>query len=250
MSILDEASTVSEDREAITVLLYGASGVGKTRFIGSGRESGKNDLIIAVEKGTVSASRAGSQAKVLRPKDWTQLIEIIDAITEEPERFEWVSLDSLTQLQDFIWENIIDEEVSNNPSRSRYTKQLQEYGEAQERFKYVVNRLIDSGANVIFTATSEDADDENGNKTKMPSIHGKQGVLAMWTAAKPDIVCHLSVAETSKGVQYRRFQFNKTPKEYAKDRFAVFEKPQANLTLDKFTATLLEAGENQKETSN
>lgn len=251
MSILDTAVPVSEDREAVTALIYGDSGVGKTRFLGSGIDHGKNDLIIAVEHGVVSASRSGSQANVLKPQSWEELDEIIEAVTDDPERFDWVTLDSLTQLQDFIWKEIIDGQVSKNPHRSPFKKELQEYGEAQERLKSVVNRLLNSGANVIFTATAEDTVDEEGNTVKMPSIHGKNGALAQWVAAKPDIVGYLSVARTSKNQLYRRFQFNKTPEAYGKDRFAVFDKPVANLTLEKFTNILLEAGEDQsKETEN
>lgn len=251
MSILDTAVPVSEDREAITALIYGDSGVGKTRFAGSGRNNGKDDLIIAVEHGVVSASRSGSETNVLKPKNWDELDEIINAVTDEPDRFDWVILDSLTQLQDFIWDEIIESQVSKNPHRSAFKKELQEYGEAQERLKSVVNRLLNSGANVIFTALSEDYVDEEGNTGKMPSIHGKKGALAQWVAAKPDIVGYLSVAKTGKGQIYRRMQFNKTPSAYAKDRFDIFDKPQANLTLEKFTDTLLAAGEDQtKESAN
>lgn len=246
MSILDQAQPVSDTQEAVTVLLYGASGAGKTRFLGSGRENGKNDLIIAVENGTVSASRAGSQANVIKPKNWAEMEAIVKAIEDEPDRFEWVCLDSLTQLQDFIWDCIIEEKVANNPSRSRYTRELQEYGENQARTKAVVSRLIGSGANVIFTATEDLDVDEEGNKFKLPSIHGKNGALAMWCAAKPDIVGHLTVAKNpSDGQLFRRFQFFKTPGAIGKDRFDVFTRPQANLTLEKFTDILLAAG--QKE---
>lgn len=248
MSILDEAVPADETVESVKALVYGDSGAGKTTFLGSGKDNGKNDLIIAIEHGTVSAARSGSKAKIIRPKNWDELVEIVEEIVSDPKRFDWVCVDSLTQLQDMIWKHILDSATSANPHRSPFKRELQEYGEAQERYKMIVNRLLDSDANVIFTALTETTVDEEGNSVKMPSIHGKQGALAMWTAAKPDIVCYLSVARTQKGQIYRRYQFNKTPEVYAKDRFSVFDKPVANLTLADFTAKLLEANDDSEQT--
>lgn len=242
MSILDQAISTQDSVESIKALIYGDSGVGKTYFAGSGRNNGEKDLIIAIEHGTVSAARAGSKAKIIRPENLDQLNEIVDAVCDEPHRFDWVIVDSLTQMQDMIWEHIISSAVRANPHRSPYDKQLQEYGEAQERYKAIVTKLLGSDANVIFTALSETTIDEDGNAVKMPSIHGKQGALAMWTAAKPDIVGYLRVARSGKGKIYHRMEFNKSPEFYAKDRFGVFSKPGVNLTLETFTDKLLNAG--------
>ena len=249
MSILDLATPVQETVESINMVLYGDNGVGKTHFAGSGRDHGKNDLIIAVEQGTVSAARAGSQASVLHAKDYDTLMQIIEAVEAEPDRFEWVVLDSLTKTQDLIWDHILGTATERNPSRSRYKKELQEYGEAQERLKEIVERLVSCEANVIFTAQAELDVDEESQEYKRPQLHGRQGAIAQWVCAQVDLVGYLRVAKY-KGKTYRRFEFNKEPEFYAKDRFAAFPTFVPNLTLEKMTDTLLGAGVEEEANNN
>lgn len=248
MSILDLAVPASETVESINALIYGSNGAGKTRLAGSGRDKGKNDLIIATERGTVSAARANSEANVLRVNTYEELLEAIEAIEDNPDRFEWVILDSLTKTQDLIWDYLLDPRSGRNPSRSKYKKELQEYGEEQERLKEIVNRLVNCDSNVIFTALTELAVDEEAQEFRRPQIHGKQGEVAEWVCGQVDLLGYLRVA-TLKGETVRRLDFGKKPEYYAKDRFDVFKGPQINLTLEKMTNELLEAGVNEKEES-
>lgn len=238
MSILDLAKPAKEAVESVNMLLYGDSGVGKTTFCGSGRQRGKNDLIIAVEKGTISAARAGSQANVLNVEDLDQLFEIISAIENEPERFEWVCVDSITKLQDMIWQHIISKAVERNPGRNRFKRELQEYGEAQLILKEIIERLNASKANILYTATSASDVNEEAEQYAIPNIHGQKNALAAWVTAQMDLVCYMTPG-VHKGVEYRRFNFVKDSKHWAKDRFSVFRKPVANLTLEKMTNRLL-----------
>lgn len=240
MSILDQAKPVFETVSSVNVLVHGDSGVGKTVFAGSGRGRGEKDLIIAVEKnGTISAARSGSKANVIQVSTLDEFYEIITAIEDEPDRFEWVTVDSITKLQDLIWSHILDEATGKNPSRSKFKKELQEYGEAQERLKEIVERLNNSDANILWTAVSDLATDENGNEFKMPSIHGKQGALAAWICAQMDTVIYLSVVARQNGKLGRLFQFDKTPEAYAKDRLQTFGPTAGNLSLADFTNKIL-----------
>lgn len=239
-NILDLATPAVESVESINVLLHGDSGAGKTVFAGSGREEGKNDLILAIEQGTLSAARRGSKANVLPIKTWEELDAAVTAICDDPERFDWVIVDSLTKMQDLIWSHILDEAVGRNPSRSPFKKELQEYGEAQQRLSSIIERLNSSDANIIYTALSELHVDEEANEFKMPSIHGQSGKLAAWVCAQMDVVAYISVARNKDRKEFRKFQFNKTPEVFAKDRLNIFPKPVANLTLEKFTDKLLE----------
>lgn len=241
MGILDNIAPASKTVESINALVYGDSGVGKTYFAGSGSEKGKNDLLIAIEHGTVSAANAGSEVNVLKINTWDEFMEAIEAIVDNPHRFGWVIVDSLTKLQDLIWKDILDTAVGKNPARSPYKRELQEYGEAQLRFRSVIERLNSSDANVLYTALSVLATDEESNEFKMPSIHGQKGDLAAWTCAQMDIVGNIRVLRKD-GQLFRAFTFSKSPEIFAKDRFGVFTKSVKNLSLAKFTDTLLEAG--------
>ena len=130
-SILDTAKPVTEVSNSVNMLLHADSGVGKTVFAGSGRDHGKNDLIIDIEGGTLSAARSSSKASAIRVNDYDELLQIVGEIEDNPDRFEWVVVDSLTKLQDLIWNKIVGDAVSKNPSRSPHKRELQEYGEAQ-----------------------------------------------------------------------------------------------------------------------
>lgn len=241
MSILDQAAPAAETVESINVLIYGNPGAGKTVFSGSGRDSGRNDLIIAIDHGTVSAARAGSLTQTIKVKDWATVLEIVEAIEDEPDRYEWVIVDGLTKLQDVIWDHIVSTEVRRNPSRSKYVKQLQEYGEAQGMLMEVVERLVSSEANILFTAHAELATDEDSQEFRRPQIHGRKGALSEWVCAQVDLLGYLRLADKD-GTEYRRLEFNQQPEFVAKDRFNVFVAPQANLTLDTMTSRLLESG--------
>lgn len=246
MGILDTAIPASEVKESINALIYGESGSGKTVFAGSGREAGKNDLLIAIEHGTVSAARQGSKINVLDIESWDQFMEAIEAVIDDPERFEWVIIDSLTKLQDLIWSDILGKAMSSNPSRSPYKRELQEYGEAQMRLRSVIERLNNSDANVMYTALSVLATDEESNEFQMPSIHGQKGDLAAWVCAQMDIVGYLSVVRAKDQI-VRKLQLTKTPEVFAKDRFGVYTKPVGNHTLEEMTNRLLAAGEDNQE---
>ena len=83
-NILDMAVPATETVTSVNILIHGDSGSGKTTFAGSGRDNGKNDLILAIENGTVSAARSGSQANVLQINTWEELNQAIDAIVDDP----------------------------------------------------------------------------------------------------------------------------------------------------------------------
>lgn len=249
MSILDLAQPATETKESINALVYGPSGVGKTVFAGSGKDQGKKDLLLAVEHGTVSAARQGSKVNVLPINSWDEFAAAVEEVCDDPEKFDWVIIDSLTKLQDLIWSDIIDKAVGANPSRSPYKRELQEYGEAQLRLRAVIERLNNSDANVIYTALAVLATDEESNEFQSPSIHGQKGDLSAWVCAQMDLVVYMSVVR-SKDQLIRKFTFNKTPEVFAKDRFGVFTKPVGNLTLEAMTNKLLAEGEetpNQEE---
>lgn len=245
-SILDTAVPVSEVATSVNMLLYGETGVGKTVFAGSGRQGGRNDLILDIESGTLSAARSSSKANAIKITSYEQLLEVIEAIEEEPDRFEWVVVDTITKLQDLIWKHITERAVAKNPSRSPHKRELQEYGEAQSRLKEIVDALNQSEANVLWLAHADTMIDEDGNNYRMPAIHGGEGKISAWVCAQMDSVVFLKMANV-KDKLVRAFFFNKKPEHYAKDRMRLFTKPQINLTLEALTNKILEEGEEPTE---
>ena len=244
-NILDSAKPVSEVSTSVNMLVYGDSGVGKTVFAGSGRENGKHDLIIDVEGGTLSAARSNSQANAISATDYDTFVSIVEAIEKEPDRFEWVVVDSLTKLQDVIWNKILEEAVAKSPSRSPYKRELQEYGEAQSRLKDLVERLKNSEANVLFITLADTEVDEDGNTVRVPAVHGSNGKVQAWVSAQMDVVAYLRVLSNNDG-SFRAIHFNKTPEFYAKDRLKLYPgKGVKNLTLAKYTDKILSQSEDE-----
>lgn len=244
-NILDSAKPVSEVSTSVNMLVYGDSGVGKTVFAGSGRENGKHDLIIDVEGGTLSAARSNSQANAIPATDYDTFVSIVEAIEKEPDRFEWVVVDSLTKLQDVIWNKILEEAVAKSPSRSPYKRELQEYGEAQSRLKDLVERLKNSEANVLFITLADTEVDEDGNTVRVPAVHGSNGKVQAWVSAQMDVVAYLRVLSNNDG-SFRAIHFNKTPEFYAKDRLKLYPgKGVKNLTLAKYTDKILSQSEDE-----
>lgn len=245
-SILDTAVPVSETVESINMVLYGDPGSGKTVFAGSGPNQGKDTLLVGIEHGTKSAARAGSKAQVINVDDWDTLEAVVDAIIENPDRYDWVVIDSLTKMQDIIWQKILNDATSKNSSRSQYKKELQEYGEAQEMLKDIVRRLNASDANIIYTAMADLATDEEGNEYRLPALHGGQGAISWWVCGEVDVVCYLSVVRKN-GKTHRAFQFNKSDNVLAKDRFDLYPGRKGDLTLEQYTEALLAASASEEE---
>lgn len=246
-SILDTAQPVSEVSNSVNMLLYGDSGVGKTVFAGSGRDHGKHDLIIDIESGTLSAARSKSQANVIPAYDYDTFVSIVEAVEEDPDRFEWVIVDSITKLQDIIWDKIMSEAVAKNPSRSPYKRELQEWGEAQSRLKDLVERLKNSDANVLFIALADSELDEDGNTVRVPAVHGSKGKVQAWVSAQMDVVAYIRVLSNDGG-SFRAIHFNKTPEFYAKDRLRLYPgKGVKNLTLAKYTDKILSQSETEED---
>lgn len=238
-NILDTAKPVSVISNSVNMLIHADSGVGKTVFAGSGRDNGKNDLILDIEGGTLSAARTNSDANAIQVRDYDQLIEIIEAIEDDPDRFEWVVVDSITKMQDLIWGKILGDATAKNPSRSPHKRELQEYGEAQSRLKDIVERLNNSEANILWTALSDTEVDEDGNSVKVPAVHGQGGKISAWVSAQMDVVAYLRVMNIND-TDTRVMFFNRKPEFYAKDRMRLFSKAQTNLTLEKFTNKILD----------
>ena len=83
----------------MNVLVYGLSGIGKTRFIGSADKSplATPMLLIDVEGGTLSI--AGSKITIVRPTSFKQIQEIYDFLRHENDYYKSVGVDSVTELQ-------------------------------------------------------------------------------------------------------------------------------------------------------
>jgi hypothetical protein len=145
--------SLEEFDESINLLVYGDSGVGKTVLGGSGGTL--RTLIIATDRGTISAKRQGSTAEVWEVEDWEDV--------EKAERwlkgggselYDWVIMDSLEKMQQYLLAHILQLVVEDNATRDIDIPSQGDHQKWQLMFKRFVRKFCDLPVNVMFTATT------------------------------------------------------------------------------------------------
>lgn len=249
---------LQDEDEHVHLLVYADSGVGKTVFGGSDEDV----LFIATEdNGTLSAKRHGSSAKKWKVRNgargWDDVVSAYDWLfknfvaNNEPIPFNWLVLDSLTEMQDMAMQKVLAEAVKMNPSRDRDTPQLQDWQPYFTRFRRLVKAYNSLPVNILYTALQQYEDDEDGEKVALPLLQGKGTQIAKETASWMTSFGQMRVrrrtvgeGEDKKIEEYRQIQWSSTKTIMAKDRTRCLEPRTINLSL-KEIRELLEAGPQQ-----
>lgn len=178
---------LSDADESINMLVYGDPGSGKTVLAGTA----PNALILAVEPGTVSASRMGSKAKRVDCSTYPKFAKVLNGLRrgkvvnpDTGERFDWIVIDSITKLQEKIVEDITTEANKSNANRSATILDMLGHQEMQNRMKRVVGAVNDLPENVLWTAHAMRAEDEEGDPIILPDLTGKNGTQDSTTMSR------------------------------------------------------------------
>jgi hypothetical protein len=166
-----EVYDVQDEDEFVNLLIYGDSGIGKTVLAGSDEDV----LFIAPEdNGTLSAKRFGSTAKKWKIHGWDDIVAAYNWLYElDPIPFNWIVLDSLTEMQDMCMRKILEEGMEMNPSRDPDTPQLQDWIPYQNRFMRLVKSYNSLPCNVLYTALQMEEETEEGDTIVLPMMQGK-----------------------------------------------------------------------------
>ncbi len=228
------AISLDEYEEPTNYLIYADSGSGKTPLGASAAEMLGDDerlLIMAVEKGAISAKKwvsAAAQKRVdIVPCDtYEQFMELMDWLEANPYEYQWVLLDSLTQLQEIAGVYSMQQRHERNPRVDLLVWDKPDYLKAQNIIKDTVRRLNDLAPNVIYTAQLMWADNEEGEPMCLPLLQGgKDGrSFSMKIVGHVPVVGRLDVVtkenkETKAKETYRVFRTIRTPTMIARDRF-------------------------------
>lgn len=171
----------AQDVPYLNVLVYADSGAGKTVLCGSD----KRVLFLAPEdSGTLSAVRMGSKADKIRINSWKDMKEAYDYLYDNPEildNYDWVAVDSLTELQKFCMLDILKGQRTEriNKGQDPDQPQIQDYGKMHILFENLVRGLNDLEVNVIYTALARKVEDADKNEFLVPEISGKDYGVAM-----------------------------------------------------------------------
>lgn len=222
--------SLQEEDEYHNLLVYADSGVGKTVFAGSDDDV----LFIAPEdNGTVSAKRFGSTARKWKVGGWDDISAAYKWLNSlETIPFNWVVLDSLTEMQDMCMRKILQEGVEINPGRDPDVPQLQDWQPYFERFKRMVKSFNDLQVNMLYTALQMDEENEDGDKVVLPMLQGKGTQYAKKVSSWMTSFGHMKVARKPAGVdeegvkqydEFRIIQWKASKTVMAKDRTRCLE---------------------------
>jgi hypothetical protein len=235
---------ISEYDECINMLIYGHSGVGKTVFGGSG---GPDTLMIGVESGLIAAKRQGSKAKAWPVKSWDDVDRAYEYLRDNPGHgFRWVTLDSVTDMQEKLLRWILDKVVSESrQTRDMDIPAIQDHQKWQNMLKRFVNYFNDLPVNVLWTALEMKRENEEAEDIVLPLLLGKDYEISQIICGKMHIVGHMSDRVIKKGEAetiQRRIQFNHVPPYFAKDRYSCLPRYMLNPTLPKVEELITNSG--------
>jgi len=222
-------SLVDED-EYCNLLVYADSGVGKTVFGGSDDDV----LFVAPEdNGTLSAKRFGSTAKKWKIHSWKDIeAAYMWLADQDPIPFNWVVLDSLTEMQDLCMQHILTEALQMNPGRDPDVPQLQDWQPYFLRFTRRVKAFNSLPVNILYTALQMDEENEDGERVVLPMLQGKGTQFSKKTCGWMTSFGHMRVARKKAGVdeegnpkyeEFRVIQWRASKTVMAKDRTRCLE---------------------------
>jgi hypothetical protein len=222
----------------INILLYGESGVTKTRTAGSASVVPEMSpvLLIDFEGGTLSLADDYDRVEVVRAKTWKKVDEIYGELYNK-NPYRTIILDSLTETQKFCMQEVMREVVRTNPERDPDIASMREWGKSGEQVTRLVRALRDLPCNTIFTALVHETTNDSGIVTKQRP--GLPGQLRGSVPGYMDIVAYMYKKEVKVG----NASTNKvlmltqgTEKTLAKDRSgklpAVMEAPVMQVIYD------------------
>lgn len=234
--------------ESINLLVYGDSGVGKTPLVGTAPDA----VFLSTEKGTISAKRFGSKAKLMRATTWERVEAAIDVLEADPDKFDWVIVDSTTKMQQLLLRHLLKTNVEEGRKMADLdVPQIQDHQKWQNMFKRFVDRLIDLDVNVIFVATAMHKEDAEGDDLVLPDVQGKDYAIAQYVCAQMDGVYYLATQTNKKTEEPEWFLLTKSrPPFFAKDRFNALPAVVRRPNMAEIIEAILNSGEVEKPNAN
>lgn len=217
-------------------LIHAESGVGKTVLAGTA----PGLLFLTIEaEGTQSAAYAGSTADQWVLHNAKDFEEAQDYFVNGSgcDDYQWVSIDSASELEDKVVDEILHEGKRKNPRRSLDRMALDDYGARDQRMMRIIDTFNRLPINVLYTCHTMyfDGQDEEGEEEiiAMPMLGSqKNGRLSTKVCGKVTMVGHLDVVRAKqegedgkkeKGKSIRRLYTEKTPGIFAKNRVGLGE---------------------------
>lgn len=190
---------VGNKNPSLNILIYGASGTGKTTLCGSADEvpEMRNVLVVDLEGGTESLRNNYSDVDTVRVKSWTEMQAVYDELHKGNHSYNTVVIDSLTECQKFnmytIMTNLVNRKTDEGKDVDPDIPSVREWGKNIEQMRKFVRAMRDLPIHTIFTCLEQQIkDDKTGSIAIKPMLSGK---LADEVAAFLDVVLYYYVKE-------------------------------------------------------
>lgn len=253
-----ELHTPSAISEHLKILVYADPGVGKTYFLGTADDDPRLTpaLLVDTEGGTLTI-RGKKNIDVVRVRSYEDIVKLINHLRmpdhSKCSHRQWkcIMIDSLTELQKQIMQEILRMEYVKKPSRDPDIPEMRDWGKNAERVRKVVRAFRDlQGYHIIFTLLQREIKDDNTGITVVKP--GLPGQLADDIAGFIDIVGYLQIVrkeetkkEGDKAVKKvsvsRQMIVQPISRAIAKDRSDVLGDVIIDPTLPKMLDAILEA---------
>jgi phage nucleotide-binding protein len=199
----------------INILIYGNSGVGKTRLGGSADEvpSMRKVLVVDVEGGTLTLAHSHPNVDVVRVKTWDEVQAVYDALYGGGHGYNTVVLDSLTEIQKFNMEQIMFE-LPEDSKTDLDVPSMREWGKNLNQMRRFVRAFRDLEMHTVFTCLAQVVKTKLGATERKPYLNGK---LADEVAGFLDIVVYMYKLDVD-GENQRLLLTEATDEFTAKDR--------------------------------
>lgn len=208
---------VSQRTPYVNMLIYGESGVGKTRLSGSSDDvpAMRKVLFIDVEGGTLTLRDTYPNVEVIRVKTWPEMQKVYNALYEGTHGYTTIVVDSLTEMQKMSMDTIMRKLIEEQEERDADVPGIREWNINIEQTRKFVRAFRDLPVNTIFTAlVQSDKNNRTGSTKRKPSLSGK---VKDEVAGFLDIVAYLYIKEIEQE-NVRVLLCGQTEDTVAKDR--------------------------------
>ena len=194
---------------SLKIAVYGRSGVGKTT-LASTTGCPEKTLVLSAESGLLPLRGLNIAYKTIERLE--DLFEVGKFLKESKHSFEWVILDSISEIAEVC----LSMKKETVKSKAGKADTLRAYGETNELMMRVMKAFRDLPMNVVFIAQQDRNIDEEGRMYYGASMPGKR--LSQSIPYLMDEVFALRVTKDEEGKVTRFFQTGPDASYDAKDR--------------------------------